>query len=186
MDIPPKLPTAKAPSETFTGDAWIDVIARGEEPSRVRVNVVRFAPGARNAWHAHAVGQTVHVVDGVGRPGSRRRDRRDPPGRHDPHPARGLALARRGARPVHDPPRHLGGAGVGAGIGVGQSGHRRGVRRPIEGGATRILTTSVANRADHDVFRPTDDVSYRSVTGDVAPSVETVTRGAAGLPQSAG
>ena len=67
MDIRPKLPTAKAPSETFTGDAWIDVIARGEEPSRVRVNVVRFAPGARNAWHAHAVGQTVHVVDGVGR-----------------------------------------------------------------------------------------------------------------------
>jgi quercetin dioxygenase-like cupin family protein len=67
MDIRPKLATAKAPSETFTGDAWIDVIARGEEPSRVRVNVVRFAPGARNAWHAHAVGQTVHVVDGVGR-----------------------------------------------------------------------------------------------------------------------
>jgi quercetin dioxygenase-like cupin family protein len=26
---------------------------------------VRFAPGARNAWHAHAVGQTVHVIDGV-------------------------------------------------------------------------------------------------------------------------
>jgi quercetin dioxygenase-like cupin family protein len=67
MDIRPKLPTAKAPSDMFTGDAWIDVIARGEEPSRVRVNVVRFAPGARNAWHAHAVGQTVHVVDGVGR-----------------------------------------------------------------------------------------------------------------------
>jgi quercetin dioxygenase-like cupin family protein len=33
----------------------------------VRVNVVRFAPGARNAWHAHAVGQTVHVTEGIGR-----------------------------------------------------------------------------------------------------------------------
>ena len=63
----PKQLTVKAPPETFTGDAWFDVIARGEAPSRVRVNVVRFAPGARNAWHAHAVGQTVHVTEGVGR-----------------------------------------------------------------------------------------------------------------------
>jgi quercetin dioxygenase-like cupin family protein len=59
-------PTVKAPAETFTGEAWYDVIVRGEEPSRIRVNVVRFAPGARNAWHAHAVGQTVHVTEGVG------------------------------------------------------------------------------------------------------------------------
>ena len=54
-------------ADTFTGDAWLDVIVRGEPPSRVRVSVVRFAPGARNAWHAHAVGQTVHVVDGLAR-----------------------------------------------------------------------------------------------------------------------
>ena len=67
MQKMPKQPTVKAPPETFTGDAWFDVVARGEPPSRVRVNVVRFAPGARNAWHAHAVGQTVHVTEGVGR-----------------------------------------------------------------------------------------------------------------------
>jgi len=71
MEIRPKQPTTRAPAETFTGDAWLDVIVRGEEPSRVRVSVVRFAPGARNAWHAHAVGQTVHVTDGVGRMQSR-------------------------------------------------------------------------------------------------------------------
>jgi quercetin dioxygenase-like cupin family protein len=47
------------------------VIVRGEPPSRVRVSVVRFAPGARNAWHAHSVGQTLHVIDGVGRTQSR-------------------------------------------------------------------------------------------------------------------
>ncbi|MFL5755696.1 MAG: cupin domain-containing protein [Chloroflexota bacterium] len=64
-------PTAKAPAETFTGDAWIDQIVRGQQPSRVRAALVRFAPGARNAWHAHAVGQTVHVTDGVGRIQSR-------------------------------------------------------------------------------------------------------------------
>ena len=28
------------------------------------MNVVRFATGARNAWHSHARGQTLHVTDG--------------------------------------------------------------------------------------------------------------------------
>jgi quercetin dioxygenase-like cupin family protein len=37
----------------------------------MRVNLVRFAPGARTAWHAHALGQTLHVTDGVGRIQSR-------------------------------------------------------------------------------------------------------------------
>jgi quercetin dioxygenase-like cupin family protein len=60
-------PTAKAGSDRFVGNVWIDSIAQGEPPSRVRVALVRFAPGARNAWHAHAVGQTIHVTDGVGR-----------------------------------------------------------------------------------------------------------------------
>jgi quercetin dioxygenase-like cupin family protein len=67
MEILKKQPTVNAPADTFTGDAWFDVIARGEEPSRIRVNVVRFAPGARNAWHAHAMGQTLHVIAGYGR-----------------------------------------------------------------------------------------------------------------------
>ena len=66
MEIVPKRPSAKAPAETFTGDAWIDRLAQGEGPSRIRVNVVRFAPGTRNAWHRHALGQTLHVTDGIG------------------------------------------------------------------------------------------------------------------------
>jgi quercetin dioxygenase-like cupin family protein len=66
VEIKPEQPSTKAPAETFTGDAWYDVIARGEEPSRVRVNVVRFAPGARNAWHRHVNGQTLHVTEGRG------------------------------------------------------------------------------------------------------------------------
>jgi quercetin dioxygenase-like cupin family protein len=66
VEIRKQQPTVKAPAETFTGDAWYDVIARGEAPSRLRVNVVRFAPGARNAWHAHARGQTLHVTEGAG------------------------------------------------------------------------------------------------------------------------
>ena len=30
------------------------------------MNLVRFAPCARTAWHKHSLGQTVHVTDGVG------------------------------------------------------------------------------------------------------------------------
>jgi quercetin dioxygenase-like cupin family protein len=71
MEILRKERTVKAGSDRFVGDAWLDVIVHGEEPSHVRVSIVRFAPGARNAWHAHAVGQTLHVTDGVGRIQSR-------------------------------------------------------------------------------------------------------------------
>jgi|SRR6185369_1292752 quercetin dioxygenase-like cupin family protein len=67
MERVPTPPTSKAPPENFTGDAWIDQIIRGVPPSRMRVAKVRFAPGARNAWHSHAVGQTVHVTEGHGR-----------------------------------------------------------------------------------------------------------------------
>ena len=47
MEILPKSPSTKGPAQMFTGDVWFDVIARGEAPSRVRVNTVRFAPCAR-------------------------------------------------------------------------------------------------------------------------------------------
>ena len=67
MEILPKQPTTKGGSDRFVGDVWLDQIVIGVPPSRVRSSVVRFAPGARNAWHAHAVGQTLHVLDGRGR-----------------------------------------------------------------------------------------------------------------------
>jgi quercetin dioxygenase-like cupin family protein len=66
VEVLPKQPTVKGPAEWFTGDVWIDGIARGEEPSRVRVIAVRFAPSARTAWHSHAVGQTLYVTEGRG------------------------------------------------------------------------------------------------------------------------
>jgi quercetin dioxygenase-like cupin family protein len=67
MDIRPTPPTTKGGPDRFDGDVWLDVIAYGEGPSRVRVSTVRFAPGARNAWHRHAVGQVLHVSEGIGR-----------------------------------------------------------------------------------------------------------------------
>jgi quercetin dioxygenase-like cupin family protein len=66
LEIRPKHASTKGPAELFTGDVWYDVIAKGAEPSRIRVNIVRFAPGARTAWHSHAVGQTLHVTEGSG------------------------------------------------------------------------------------------------------------------------
>jgi quercetin dioxygenase-like cupin family protein len=66
VEVKPRQPTARGPAEWFTGDVWIDSIARGEEPSRVRVSAVRFMPSARTAWHSHAVGQTLYVTDGRG------------------------------------------------------------------------------------------------------------------------
>src|SRR6185369_16007237 len=54
-----------------TGGVWYDEIVRGEEPSHVRVSAVHFSPGARSNWHVHAMGQTLHVLDGAGAVGSR-------------------------------------------------------------------------------------------------------------------
>ncbi|MDQ0604777.1 quercetin dioxygenase-like cupin family protein [Streptomyces canus] len=65
MELLNKQPTMKLPAQWFTGDAWADVIYRGEEPSRARANAVRFAPGARTAWHSHGLGQTLYVVEGI-------------------------------------------------------------------------------------------------------------------------
>ncbi|MFD0919591.1 cupin domain-containing protein [Saccharopolyspora rosea] len=66
MERNPTSPTAKAPDTNFTGDVYVNPIHRGEDPSRLIVSRVRFTPGARTNWHSHAVGQTLHVTDGIG------------------------------------------------------------------------------------------------------------------------
>lgn len=58
--------TWHAPAEWFTGDVFVTPIYAGDEPSRARLSLVRFTPGARTAWHRHALGQTLHVTDGIG------------------------------------------------------------------------------------------------------------------------
>lgn len=62
----PKTPTVKGPEEWFTGDVYFNAYYSGQQPSRARLNLVRFAPGAHTAWHKHAVGQTLHVTEGIG------------------------------------------------------------------------------------------------------------------------
>ncbi|MFV0286668.1 MAG: cupin domain-containing protein [Demequina sp.] len=65
-DIQPKGPTVKGPAAWFTGDVYFNAYYSGTGASRTRLNLVRFTPGAHTAWHRHAVGQTLHVTEGLG------------------------------------------------------------------------------------------------------------------------
>lgn len=72
MNIEDKPATAKASAEQFTGDVWVDSIARPKGAGqRATASLVRFSPGARTAWHSHTLGQTLHVVAGVALLGTR-------------------------------------------------------------------------------------------------------------------
>ena len=64
-------PTKKASSDWFTGIVWQNPIFEAPEPARVRAMQVAFEPGARTAWHKHPLGQTLHVISGVGLVGLR-------------------------------------------------------------------------------------------------------------------
>jgi quercetin dioxygenase-like cupin family protein len=59
--------TKSAPAANFTGVVFQDEVVVGVPPSRLRASVVSFTPGARTAWHAHPVGQTLYCLSGVGR-----------------------------------------------------------------------------------------------------------------------
>ena len=57
--------TSKGPSECFIGNVYPTIVFRGDNPSRVGMASVHFEPGARSAWHKHALGQYIHVVEGM-------------------------------------------------------------------------------------------------------------------------
>lgn len=59
--------TGRGPAEWFTGEVLIDAIADPAGNGGLGAANVRFAPGARTAWHTHPRGQTIWVTDGVGR-----------------------------------------------------------------------------------------------------------------------
>ena len=54
-------------SEWFTGNVYVDAIAVASDSSRLHASTVHFGPGARTAWHTHPNGQTIFVLEGVGR-----------------------------------------------------------------------------------------------------------------------
>ena len=61
------VPTTPGPSDWFTGSVYLDPIAAPAGSSRLSAASVHFTPGARTAWHRHPNGQTIFVVEGVGR-----------------------------------------------------------------------------------------------------------------------
>ena len=59
--------TAAGPGDWFTGSVYIDTVAMPEGSSRLSASSVHFTPGARTTWHTHPNGQTIWVLEGVGR-----------------------------------------------------------------------------------------------------------------------
>ena len=115
------MPTARGPKDWFTGTVWMDRIVEAPRPARVRAVRVSFEPGARTAWHRHPLGQTLHVLLGLGRVQARGGAVRSihpgdtvwiPPG-EDPRGGRGRVHHR-----------------------VARAGHRGGIRFNAEGGVT--------------------------------------------------
>lgn len=60
-------PSAKGPSEYFTGTVRVDPLFERTDPARVTGGMVTFEPCARSAWHTHPLGQTLIVTLGCGR-----------------------------------------------------------------------------------------------------------------------
>jgi quercetin dioxygenase-like cupin family protein len=63
----PDTDTATGPADWFTGAVYIDTIAVPAATARAGAALVHFTPGARTAWHTHPHGQTIYVIEGVGR-----------------------------------------------------------------------------------------------------------------------
>jgi len=55
-----------APSEYFTGTAWIKTLVPANNLTDCTVSDVTFEPGARNNWHTHPNGQILVVTAGTG------------------------------------------------------------------------------------------------------------------------
>lgn len=60
-------PTKPAPAAYFTGNVLQEPIIEAPEPARIRALKVHFAPGGRTNWHTHPLGQTLYVIEGIGR-----------------------------------------------------------------------------------------------------------------------
>lgn len=60
-------PSGQGPAAYFTGQVRVDPLFDTPAPARVFGVSVTFEPGARTAWHTHALGQTLIVTAGCGR-----------------------------------------------------------------------------------------------------------------------
>jgi len=60
-------PSSAGSEKNFTGSVRVDSLFQAPAPGRAGGGIVTFEPGARSAWHAHPLGQTLIVTSGVGR-----------------------------------------------------------------------------------------------------------------------
>jgi quercetin dioxygenase-like cupin family protein len=56
----------KAPSDYFTGAAWIRPLVPDDRTFNCVIGNVIFEPGARNNWHTHPGGQILIATEGTG------------------------------------------------------------------------------------------------------------------------
>lgn len=59
-------PSSVGSAENFIGAVRVDDGFKGSGLARISGATVTFEPGARTAWHAHPLGQTLIVTAGVG------------------------------------------------------------------------------------------------------------------------
>ncbi|WP_280160183.1 cupin domain-containing protein [Priestia megaterium] len=59
-------PLGQKVEANFSGDAYLKMIFTDEKPLNTSIGNVTFAPGARNNWHSHKVGQVLLVTGGEG------------------------------------------------------------------------------------------------------------------------
>jgi quercetin dioxygenase-like cupin family protein len=59
--------TVQGSGDWFTGAVYLDSVAVPSAAARLQAAGVHFTPGARTAWHTHPNGQTIYVLEGVGR-----------------------------------------------------------------------------------------------------------------------
>ncbi|OUL05838.1 gamma-carboxymuconolactone decarboxylase [Bacillus spizizenii] len=59
-------PIGEKVEANFTGDAYLQMIFTDETPLNASIGNVTFAPGARNYWHSHKIGQVLLVTGGEG------------------------------------------------------------------------------------------------------------------------
>ncbi len=57
--------TERGRAQWFTGEVYLDVLLPAQ-PQGESLLLVRFAPGARTAWHTHPRGQVLYVLEGEG------------------------------------------------------------------------------------------------------------------------
>jgi quercetin dioxygenase-like cupin family protein len=56
----------KAPSQFFTGTAWVYGLVENDSVFTTLAGNVLFEPSARSNWHSHPAGQILIVTSGVG------------------------------------------------------------------------------------------------------------------------